>query len=295
VFVDSLVTPSEETVSRQLVHRSAVSEVYLTTSARVSDSSFRIEAQWPRRHYFFDVGSGRIDSVLLAETLRQATILTAHRYVGIPREHVFLMGKLEVQFSPDVVLPTSAPAEIEVLVDVDGIRRGSRGVTALRTRLSFASNGTLFAKGLGELQVLDPAIYRRMRPAATTSAPSSFVGDLKTRERGVTLRASGTPQPQWELVIDPSHPVFFDHPLDHIPGMLVIEAVRQLLVDFIGIPGMQMTAFDGKFSAFLDLDAPVFLGDVEMRAGLDAHEIEMMLAVTQRGSVAAIITVSGSL
>jgi hypothetical protein len=30
------------------------------------------------------------------------------------------------------------------------------------------------------------------------------------------------------LVIDQSHPFFFDHPLDHVPGLLLIEAMNQL-------------------------------------------------------------------
>ncbi|HVK54310.1 MAG TPA: AfsA-related hotdog domain-containing protein [Burkholderiales bacterium] len=33
---------------------------------------------------------------------------------------------------------------------------------------------------------------------------------------------------QARLMIDQSHPFFFDHPLDHVPGLLLIEAMNQL-------------------------------------------------------------------
>ena len=46
-------------------------------------------------------------------------------------------------------------------------------------------------------------------------------------QRGFVPRASGTMRAT--LRVDESHPFFFDHPLDHIPGTLLIEGVWQLL------------------------------------------------------------------
>ncbi|WP_280409454.1 AfsA-related hotdog domain-containing protein [Nocardia brasiliensis] len=31
----------------------------------------------------------------------------------------------------------------------------------------------------------------------------------------------------FRLAFDPAHPFFFDHPMDHVPGMLLLEAARQ--------------------------------------------------------------------
>lgn len=70
-----------------------------------------------------------------------------------------------------------------------------------------------------------------------------------------------------ELYIDKSHPFFFEHPLDHVPGLMLIEAGRQLgttvahvaydvpLDDSVFIlNGMQV-----DFSTFAELDVPVFV------------------------------------
>lgn len=70
-----------------------------------------------------------------------------------------------------------------------------------------------------------------------------------------------------ELFLDPSHDFFFEHPLDHVPGLMLIEAGRQLgttvahlaydvpLEDTVFIlNGMQV-----DFSTFAELDVPVFV------------------------------------
>jgi hypothetical protein len=290
-LVNEPIMGSKELVTRQLVHRKAMSEVYLIASERVGDNSFQIEAQWPRRHFFFDAGSGRPDLVLVAETLRQATILTAHRYFAVPHQHIFLMGRLEAHLIAGVGLPTSVPSEIVVAVDVDQVRRGSRGVTALRTRLTFRCGDVSIAEGLGELQILEPGIYARIRPRATGSSDTPFDGSAS--DRGVALVHPDGAADRWELVIDRRHPVFFDHPLDHVPGMLIIEAVHQLIADVGGFPPMHITGFDGRFSAFLDLDAAVFLAGLHVTASPGSSSVEVSLNVEQHGKVAAVITASG--
>ncbi len=70
-----------------------------------------------------------------------------------------------------------------------------------------------------------------------------------------------------QLFIDKSHSFFFEHPLDHVPGLMLIEAGRQLgttvahvaydvpLDDTVFIlNGMQV-----DFSSFAELDVPVFV------------------------------------
>jgi hypothetical protein len=51
-----------------------------------------------------------------------------------------------------------------------------------------------------------------------TYSTNQVCADLRQDQRGAHAR----------LVIDQSHPFFFDHPLDHIPGLLLIEAMNQL-------------------------------------------------------------------
>ena len=67
-----------------------------------------------------------------------------------------------------------------------------------------------------------------------------------------------------EVVLDLEHPFFFEHPLDHIPAMMLVEAGRQFGIAishlFLGVPLDRMFAtrsFDIRFDDFAELHAPV--------------------------------------
>jgi len=69
-----------------------------------------------------------------------------------------------------------------------------------------------------------------------------------------------------EMVVDRTHPFFFEHPLDHIPAMMLVEAGRQLGIAishlYLGVPLGTMFAtksFDIRFTDFADTDRPVII------------------------------------
>jgi hypothetical protein len=66
------------------------------------------------------------------------------------------------------------------------------------------------------------------------------------------------------VVLDLEHSFFFEHPLDHIPAMMLVEAGRQMGIAvshlFLGVPLGRMFAtrsFDIRFDDFAELHAPV--------------------------------------
>jgi hypothetical protein len=68
------------------------------------------------------------------------------------------------------------------------------------------------------------------------------------------------------MVHDIDHPFFFEHPLDHIPAMMLVEAGRQMGIAvshlFLEVPLGTMfatRAFDIRFSDFAELHAPVLI------------------------------------
>lgn len=67
-----------------------------------------------------------------------------------------------------------------------------------------------------------------------------------------------------DMAQDIHHPFFFEHPLDHIPAMMMVEAGRQLGIAishiYLGVPLDRMFAtrsFDIHFSDFAELTAPI--------------------------------------
>lgn len=66
------------------------------------------------------------------------------------------------------------------------------------------------------------------------------------------------------MVHDLKHPFFFEHPLDHIPAMMLVEAGRQLGIAishlFLDVPLHYLFAtqsFDIRFTDFAELNLPV--------------------------------------
>ncbi|MGW3647934.1 AfsA-related hotdog domain-containing protein [Streptomyces sp. NPDC000878] len=64
---------------------------------------------------------------------------------------------------------------------------------------------------------------------------------------------------RWELRVDTGHPILFDHLVDHVPGMLLIEAARQAARAATGRPDALLLGLDGSFARYAELDAPCWI------------------------------------
>lgn len=283
-----------ERVDRHLVHRAAQSEVYLVNSQALTSTDFVMEAQWPRRHYLFDMESGQVDLLLAAETLRQATILVAHRYFDVPMTASFLMRGLSIEATGTELPQGFSPFEIQVALCVSDVRQGSRGLTALQTKLSFYYQDALIAKGSGDLQILEARLYRRMRPSARSSHELPALPASHELPRGVSLLRREDQPFTWNVGLDHRHPVFFDHPLDHVPGMAIIEAVAQVAADLLGST-VSLRSFSGVFEAFLELGEPVTIQVLNLQDTLpdqNSMATNLTMAVHQRGATAVRVCAS---
>ncbi len=97
-----------------------------------------------------------------------------------------------------------------------------------------------------------------------------------------------------ELRFPSDHPFFFEHPVDHVPGLALIEAGRQmgLLVthQWYGVPTSGFTylmkELTTTFDSFASLDEPVFghscVADVRERKGV-VHSMQFTGHYHQRG------------
>ncbi|MGW1375783.1 ScbA/BarX family gamma-butyrolactone biosynthesis protein [Streptomyces sp. NPDC002446] len=250
------------------VHRGAVSEVFLTNWQRGVAGGWVVSAQWPRTHGCHGPLDGLHDPLLLIETMRQAGILLSHVAHRVPLDHPVIWQRLRYDLAPQALRAVDEPAEVELYItDHDVVRRGKRLVSA-RQEFRVRCDGAELATATLDYSCHSPAVYRRLRgkysdltltnarrlPLPEPVAPHLVARD---RERDVVLSPTGRPG-RWQLRVDTSHPVLFDHPVDHAPGMLMIEAARQAAQ--ASTPGVTLpVGMECTFERYAELDAPCWV------------------------------------
>ncbi|GAA1373162.1 ScbA/BarX family gamma-butyrolactone biosynthesis protein [Streptomyces beijiangensis] len=285
----------ETTVPRALVHRTAVSEVFLTGWRRTGGDSFLCAAQWPRGHSLYGAEDGTFDPLIIVESTRQAGILLAHVGYEVPLGHSFLMQRLSWR-STAPVIHDAGPAELLIHVEIKEIRRRARGVDGMEVHAEFTLGGRLFAQSVGWLRCVAPGVYPRVRwggarmrsvgpPPHVTGEQPGMVGRELARDVVV-----GRPDRDGvrRLRVPLGHPVLFDHPLDHVPGMLAFEAMRQAAVARLGNDAVLPVSGDAEFPRFLEIDEECLIDARTVAAaepGLAPSRVELTLA---QGGVTAI-------
>ncbi|NHC16617.1 ScbA/BarX family gamma-butyrolactone biosynthesis protein, partial [Motilibacter deserti] len=241
----------ERTVARGLVHRASVAEVFITDAVEEAPDTFLVGAQWPRAHGFYRHDrAGRHDPMIAIESVRQAGLFLAHVFYGVPQGAQFIFTELSYRLLDAAALTAgSAPAQAVLRVSVapGGLRRGVP--TALDLDVVIEIDGRPLARLGGGLRCIPRATYEVLRRRVLKADPvrvgpedpqrpelglATSCPGLADRSRCDVVLAGpegGTPaadgSSSFALRVDVTHPVLFDHPLDHVPGMLQIEAVRQ--------------------------------------------------------------------
>ncbi|MGX1851639.1 ScbA/BarX family gamma-butyrolactone biosynthesis protein [Streptomyces sp. NPDC055299] len=253
------------TVPREYVHRTAISEVFLTNWRRGAADSWVVSAQWPRAHTFYGPRQGLHDPILLIETVRQAGILLSHVAHQVPLDHPIIWQRVRYDLLPEALRTTGQPAEIELHVtDHDMIYRGKRLATA-RQEFRILCDGAELATAALDYSCHSPAVYRRLRGeycdldlanSRKLPVPQAVPPQLVAREHDRDVVLSPTDRAdRWQLRVETSHPVLFDHPVDHAPGMLMIEAARQAAQ--ASTPGSTLpVSLECSFARYAELDAP---------------------------------------
>lgn len=255
-------------VLQRHVHKTNGAEVLLSSWRPRGADSYTVTAHWPRRHSFYRPVHGLHDPLLLAESVRQAVPLLSHVAYGVPLGHRQAWEHLRFDLNSVALVATTAPAELELRIGCsDIVRRGAR-LAALTMAVDIALNGQRLGTARTRFNNQPPAVYQRLRGAyadldrarerALPPGPAADP-DLVARERpeDVVLSPTETPN-RWQLRADLTHPILFDHPVDHAPGMLLLEAARQAAHTMATRPST-VVAMDTEFIRYAEFDAPCWV------------------------------------
>lgn len=285
-------------VPGELVHRRHLSDVLVTGAERMSEDSFECFVQWPRNHVLLGRNAGT-DSTLVAETARQVTTYLAHTMYAVPLGQQFLMTRLELQrIKVEMIL--KADRRLSVSVRFEDAVKSRNGLSRFICRLDVFEDGTLIGSAATFGRLLTPAAYARTRDVeavtaaamprvrSTQIAPSRvgvFDDDLVIVRESKTLGCT-------TLALPVDHPAFFDHALDHVPGMALLEAVRQTVRHALGRPEADFVAAALAFHRMVELSGTTTLHCSAIETAESGISIAVDVAHDARLAATATVTVS---
>ncbi|MDE3723842.1 ScbA/BarX family gamma-butyrolactone biosynthesis protein [Nocardiopsis sp. N85] len=265
----------DATVPRGLVHRKAVSEVFVTDSRQTGENTFDVAAQLPRGHVMLETPT--YDLPLILEACRQTGVLISHRHLDVPMDRAFIMHRMSLHIGDlDGLRQGAEPARLMVATEADLYRNQAGRLRGYDFRGTVLLNGTEVAQATGALIFLSRQAYQALRtkgresldwsaaaaPRAIPAQPS-VVGRRDPRNVVITDPVQrGDESWRATVVPDHSHPHLFDHPLDHLPGNLLIEAARQVAVAGVarseGLDPVTLVpvSVEASFSSFCENDLP---------------------------------------
>ena len=149
-------------------------------------------------------------------------------------------------------------------------RRRNNAVNRVVARHRMFVGNELAFHGTGAWTVQPAALFQRLR-RTSPRGPSPVSVDVARRQRisnvVITAPVHGEDRASFtsSLIVDYTHPYFFDHPCDHIPGMLLLEACAQLALatfeDVTSVPSGRsaICSYDVDFAQFVEPGLPTTL------------------------------------
>ncbi|UYQ62642.1 ScbA/BarX family gamma-butyrolactone biosynthesis protein [Streptomyces peucetius] len=276
------VTQGHETitllpVSQEYTHKTNTGEVLLRSWQPVADDTFTVTAEWPDTHSFYAPRNGLHDPLQLSETIRQTLPLLSHGAYGVPFGHQLLWQDFSWEIDREASRSDGSPAELELRIRCFDVTYRKDRASAMSLNIEAERSGRHLATARTRFTIQDPTVYRRLRgryadkaaanagavPLPPPAAMSPFGRDSFA---DVVLASTDLPH-RWQLRADTAHPILFDHPVDHAPGMLLLEAARQAALA-TGHPEQRVVlGMASVFSRYAELDSPCWITTEPIAAG----------------------------
>ncbi|MCT2594737.1 hypothetical protein LHJ74_33305 [Streptomyces sp. N2-109] len=254
-------------MAKELVNRTHADDVLPTGWTRHSETRLSVRVRWLPDHRRFHPVEGRYPSALVLETVRQTGLLVSHAELGVPFGHHFVMRDLRQQSLPEEMAAGEDPAEVVVEVHVAQLRRRGTVPADVELRMALHREGRAVAEGGTGYSLMSPAAYSRIRgeqtspmpdPSTPLPAPLSPRAVRRTEAGDVVLSPTGSPR-RWQLRADTGNLAFFDHPNDHIPGMVLVEAAHQAACVAAPHASFLASAADLSFSRYVEFGSPCWI------------------------------------
>jgi 2-oxo-3-(phosphooxy)propyl 3-oxoalkanoate synthase len=178
-------------------------------------------------------------------------------------------------------------------VDVSRVGQQTPSVVGMKVVVEFFCGDRWIARGTGWARCLAPRLYERLRGGAPAGCGPSEIDPVDRSLVGMCVPddvviGASTDARTYPLRVQLKHPILFDHPLDHVPGMTVLEGMRQVGRLACGWPYGWIAAADVRFDRFLELGSPSCLSVLGIE--MVGHRRRIVVQAGQASEVAATAT-----
>ncbi|KAF1370410.1 hypothetical protein FHR25_001339 [Yokenella regensburgei] len=234
-----------------------------------------------------------------------------HNFFAVPYSAKFVFDDADFTlFDSDIPYKTECS---NVIVEVDIIERKFRKseLTGLIFRMDIYVDGYCCAQKIMNISWMDDRKWHRLRsqrPLECHDTTSVFaaathevgrqlpqnvvVGNADMHDGGVTTT----------VIVDQDHPSIFDHPLDHVPGMLLMEAYRQTALlamrSRLGTQSFDLviSRYNVNFTRFCEFHKPIYcharLGDIYLTDDKKSTVIPMTISQDEKLVSGAELTIT---
>ena len=303
--------PLEHVSIQTLVHKRFPENVLLTGIRALADDHFICTGRVPTAHPVFNDGNRtpHQDVLFYTEAGRQVSLAVTHTFLNVSLEDVFIFEGSQGAVTPAIWRSPLEPAPDSVVIDIkirETVRRRNNSVTRVVAEYCMSVGNEHVFGGTGAWSIQSAALFKRLR---RTSADAADAADLPQThgDEHAGLRHPYPPNvvisaPEYthdrsavsaSLIVDRTHPYFFDHPCDHVPGMLLLEGCAQLSLGAFAQTGLApsrraaIIAYDIDFTQFVECSLPTLLtARVSADQGGGSAALGMEIVVSQRDMVA---------
>lgn len=248
-------------IPQEYVHLKNSDRVFITGWKCCGSGEFSLTAQWPASR-----GGQQCDPRVLAQTFRQSGLVLAHAEYGVPLSHQMLLQDFNFTVNPDFLLPDNCFTALDIDVTVSETRRSGRFASALDMVVHIHHGGVTVARAESEFAWSSPAVYRRLRGAhlsvdwGTWPLPAPVAPELVGRSSAtdVVLAPSDHPR-RWQLRNDTDNTLLFDHPVDHVPGLALLEAAYQAANATVAPATFVPAAITSSYARYVEFDEPCWI------------------------------------
>ncbi|HWU09123.1 MAG TPA: ScbA/BarX family gamma-butyrolactone biosynthesis protein [Streptomyces sp.] len=262
---------------------------------RSGADEFTLDIRWPATR-----GDLAYDPRVLAQTIRQSGLVIAHAEYHVPLDHQTVLKTLDFTLSPGFRVPGGQTSDLRVELEVSKPRRGGRAPNALRMRLHILHGDVTVTRVDSEFGWISPTAYPRVRGEYTSvdwagwPVPASVAPEFVGRPDTVDVVLSPSEEPdRWLLRNDVANTLLFDHPVDHVPGLVLLEAAQQAAQAFVAPVPFALDSVSTRYAHYVEFDQPCWI-EAEALATPAPDRLSLRVRGVQNGRTMFTVDLGGT-